>query len=90
MQNVLCRLRCETSPPNSPGFDHAEQGVEVGAVDVDLSAVLVHDRAQLDDAWLVHAVGGRVRHHDRGQVVAVGRTMRPQVVEVDLIRRRSP
>ena len=39
MQNVLCRLRCETSPPNSPGLGAAEQRVEVGAVDVDLAAV---------------------------------------------------
>ena len=83
MQNVLCRLRCDTSPPNSPGFDQPEQGVEVGAVDVHLAAVLVHDRAQLDDARLVDAVGRRVGDHDRGQVVAVCRAVRAQVVEVD-------
>ena len=45
MQNVLCRLRWETSAPNSPRPGQADQRVEVGAVDVDLAAGLVHQRA---------------------------------------------
>ena len=45
----------------------AEQRVEVGAVDVDLAAGLVHDRAELGDGVLVDAVGRRVGDHDRRQ-----------------------
>ncbi len=61
-----------------------EQRVEVGAVDVDLAAVAVHDLAQLGDAVLVDAVRRRVRHHDRGEVVRMRIALRLQVLEVDL------
>ena len=43
----------------------AQQRVEVGAVDVHLTAVLVHDLAQLGDGVLVDAVRRRVGDHDR-------------------------
>ena len=61
----------------------AEERVEVRPVDVDLAAVLVHDRAQLGDGVLVGAVGRGVGDHDRGEVVAVLLAPPPQVVEVD-------
>jgi hypothetical protein len=47
MQKVLCRLRWQTSAPKSPGRGEADQGVQVGAVHVDLAAVLVDDGADL-------------------------------------------
>ena len=62
----------------------ADQRVEVGAVDVDLAAGLVHQRAQLGDVLLEHAVRRRVGDHDRGEVVAVLVDLGPQVVEVDV------
>ena len=65
------------------GLGEAEQRVEVGAVDVDLAAVVVHDPAQLGDGVLVGAVRRRVGHHDRGEVVAVRLALGAQVVEVD-------
>ena len=61
----------------------AEQRVEVGAVDVDLAAVVVDDLAQVGDGVLVGAVRRRVGHHDRGQVVGVRLALGAQVVEVD-------
>ena len=70
------------------GLGVAEQRVEVGAVDVHLAAVLVHDLAQLGDGVLVGAVRRRVGHHDRGEVVGVLVALRAQVVEVDRRRRR--
>ena len=45
-----------------------DERVEVGAVDVDLPARLVHDLAQLDDVLLEHAVRRRVGDHDRREV----------------------
>ena len=63
MQKVLCRLRWLTSPPNQPGPGDADERVEVGAVDVHLAAVLVHEVADVGDALLEHAVGGRVGDH---------------------------
>ena len=49
----------------------ADEGVEVGAVDVHLAAVLVDEVADLRDALLEHPVGGRVGDHERGEVGAV-------------------
>jgi hypothetical protein len=46
----------------------ADQRVQVGAVDVHLAAVLVHEVADVGDPLLEHAVGGRVGHHQRSQV----------------------
>jgi hypothetical protein len=83
MQKVLCRFRCETSPPNLPGAQ-ADHGVHVGAVDVHLAAVVVDDRADFADAFLEHAVGRRVGDHQRGQAFAVLDGLGAQVVDVDV------
>ena len=84
MQNVLCRLRWLTSPPNQPGAGHADQGVQVGAVHVDLAAVVVDEVADLGDALLEHAVGGRVGHHQCGEVGAVLDDLGLEVGHVDV------
>ena len=73
MQNVLCRLRCETSAPNVARLGHADQRVEVRAVEVDLAAELVHERADVADVLLEDAVRRRVGDHQRGEVVARAR-----------------
>ncbi|CFR76662.1 Uncharacterised protein [Mycobacterium tuberculosis] len=41
----------------------ADQGVEVGSVDVYLAARVVHGSADLGDVVFVHAVSGRVGDH---------------------------
>ena len=64
------------------GLAQPDQGVEVGAVDIDLPAMVVDDGAQLGDALLVDAVGGRIRDHDGGQLVLVRRGLGPQVLQV--------
>ena len=53
------------------GSGHADEGVEVGAVDVDLAAVGVDDVADLADALLEHAVRRRVGDHEGRQPVGV-------------------
>ena len=45
------------------GPGQADEGVEVGAVDVHLAAGVVHERADLADALLEHAVGRGVGDH---------------------------
>ena len=65
MQNVLCRLRWLTSAPKRPGRATPDEGVEVGAVDVDLAAGVVDGGADLADRLLEHAVRRRVGDHDR-------------------------
>ena len=70
MQKVLCRLRWQTSAPSSAGRQMPDQRVQVGAVHVDLAAVLVDQRADLADALLEHAVGARIGDHQRRQPAA--------------------
>ena len=63
---------------------HADLGVEVGAVHVNLSAVFVNNAADVADAFFVHAVGGRIGNHDGGQGVAVLLGFGFQIVNVDV------
>ncbi len=60
-----------------------DEGVEVGAVDVDLAAGGVDGVADLADVGVVHTVGGRVGDHDRGQRVLVQLDLGVQVGVVD-------
>ena len=41
-------------------------GVHVGAIEINLAAVRVHDLANLADGWLKDAVRARIRDHERG------------------------
>ena len=61
-----------------------DQRVEVRAVEVHLAAVVVHDRADVADALLEHAVRRRVRDHQRRELLGVLRGLRLEVVEVDV------
>src|SRR5699024_1982340 len=62
----------------------AEQCVQVGSVDVDLPAGLVHHRADLLHLCFVDAVGGGVGQHDRGHRLALLGEHPAQVVDVDI------
>ena len=62
----------------------AQQRVEVGAVDVDLSPGLVHRRGDRDDLVLVDAVRRRVGDHQRGEGVGVRGDLGAEVVQVDV------
>ena len=70
--------------PEPAGPGHADEGVEVGAVEVHLAAGLVHRGADVADGGLEHAVGRGVGHHQGGHVGGVGGELGPQVVEVDV------
>ena len=62
----------------------AQQGVEVGAVHVDLAAGRMDHRADLDDGFLEHAMRGGVGDHQRRQVLRMGLGLGAQVGEVDV------
>ena len=63
-----------------------DECVHVRAVDVDLSARLVHGRADVDDIVLVHTVGRGVGDHERGERIGVRRDLRAQITKVDVAR----
>ena len=89
MLNVLCRLRWQTSAPIDRRTRQADLRVHVRAVHVHLPAVLVHDRADVLNAFLEHAVGGRIGHHQRGQPRLVRRRPSPQIGDVDVAVARA-
>jgi len=60
-----------------PGSTQPHLGVHVRAVEIDLSTVLVNDRADLLDRGLEHAVRRRVSHHQGGELVRVFFGLRP-------------
>ena len=66
------------------GRGQPDQRVHVGAVDVDLAAVGVHDLADLPDAGLEHAVRRRIGDHDRGQIGAMRCGLGLEVGEIDV------
>jgi len=66
------------------GSHQADLRVHVGAVHVDLAAVLVHDPADLHDRLLEHAVRARVGHHQCTQLFLVLSRLGPQIGDVDV------
>ena len=72
-----------TEPARIADPDH---GVEIGAVDVYLSAVLMHYRTDFTHILLEHTVSRRVGDHDRGKVVADASALSPQILDIDIAR----
>ena len=62
----------------------ADEGIQVGAVHVDLAADGVDDLADLADAGLEHAVGRGIGHHERRQPVGVLFGLGAQILDVDI------
>ena len=79
VQIEVADVAAEPAGPGQP-----DQGVEVGAVDVDLAADVVHRSTDLGDVVLVDAVRRRVGDHQRRQPIRVFGHFRAQVVEVDV------
>jgi len=54
------------------GRRDAHQGVEVGAIDIDLAAGGMDVRAHFGHRFLEHPVGGGIGEHEGGELLAVG------------------
>ena len=65
------------------GLRQAQQGVEIGPVDVDLPAVFMDQVAHVADVLLVDAVRRRVGDHDRRQIAGMLLALGSEVLEVD-------
>ena len=63
---------------------HADERVEVGAVEVDLATAAVDRVADVADGGLEHAVGRGVGDHQARQASGVLVDLGPQIVEVDV------
>jgi hypothetical protein len=58
--------------------------IQVGAVQVNLPAVLVHDGADSFDFLLEDPVGGRVGHHERREPLRMRRGLGREIDEIDV------
>ncbi len=79
VQVEMTDIGAEVGRPGQP-----DQGVQIGAIDVHLAPVAMDDPRQLLHSFLEHAMGRRIRHHGRGQVLGVLCGLRLQVCEVDV------
>ena len=71
-----------------PRAADADLGVHVGAVDVDLAAVIVNDLTGLAHCFLEHAVGGRVGDHDCRQIGGVLLGLGLEILQINVAVRR--
>ena len=59
-------------------------GVHVGAVQIHLTAELMHDLAHFANGFFIHAVGRRVGHHDAREFFARLLCLDAQIVQIDV------
>ena len=71
-------------PSELPGSCHADERVEICAVDVDLSAYGMDFFTNCRDPFLEDSVGGRVGDHDRGDFGSILLDLLIQVHQVDI------
>ena len=68
----------------APRRGKADQRIEVGAIEIDLSAVPVHDGADLANSGFEHAVRRWIGHHQRRERIRLLGRLAFQVGEVDV------
>ena len=62
----------------------ADLSIHIGAIKVHLPAMLMNDFAYGLDSSFEHTVSGRIRHHERSEVVGVLLSPGPQVIDIDV------
>ena len=70
--------------PIKTWLGQAHLGIEVGAIEIHLAAVLMHQGADLLDPLLKDSVGGGIGDHQRGQLSAMGFHLGRQIGAVDV------
>ena len=80
----LVQVKMADIRPDDPGMGQSHLGIEVGAIHINLSAVLVNDPADFLDALFKYPVGGRIGNHQCCQPLFVLGGFRLQIVEVDV------
>ena len=79
----LVQVEVGDVPAQVTGPQQSGQGVEIGAVDVDLSSGLMDQARDLGDLGFEDAVRRGVGQHDRGQAIAVLGQRGLEVLDVD-------
>ena len=79
----LVQVEVGDVPSQVTGPQQSSQGVEIGAVDVDLPSGLVDQARDLGDLGLEDAVRRGIGQHDRGQAIAVLGQRGLEILDVD-------
>jgi len=79
MQNEVRDIRADI-----PWRGDADLCIHVRAIQINLTAVLMHDLAHFTDGLFIDAVSRRISHHDAGELIARLSRLFTQVVEVDV------
>ncbi len=66
------------------GPRQADLRIHVGAVEIDLAAMAMHDVADLADVLLEHAVRRGIGDHHGGEIVGMLDRFRPKVIHIDV------
>src|SRR4051812_42030425 len=66
------------------GTGQADLGIHVGAVHVDLAAVLVNELTDFPDVFFEDAVGAGVGNHEAGEILFMLARFALEVIEVDV------
>src|ERR1700731_3671919 len=61
--------------------------IHIGAVEIDLSAMAVHDVADLADVLLEYTMGGGIGDHDGGELVRMPGGLGGEIIDVDVAAR---
>ena len=74
------------------GPRQADLRVQVGAVEIDLAAMVMHDVADLADVLLEHAMRRGIGDHDGGEIFRMLLRLGAEIVDIDVAaaRRRRP
>ena len=60
----------------------ADQCIHVGAIDIHLAAVLMHDLADFSNTFFKHTVRGWIGHHQRGKAILVLQRFGFQIADI--------
>ena len=69
------------------GPRQANLRIQIGAVEIDLPAMAVHDVADLADMFLEYAMSRRIGDHHRGEVLRMRFGLGAEVIDVDIAAR---
>src|SRR3989338_759063 len=68
--------------PKIAGTAKPHLGIHVGAVHVNLPAIVMNDFADFHDPFLKNSVSGRISHHEAGKIRANGGGFDPKIGNV--------
>ena len=66
------------------GSAEAYQRVHIGAIQIDLAAMIMNDRADIADRALEHPVCRGIGDHQRREMIRMRRRLRPEIIDIDI------